>query len=144
LIIPAKLGSFAQFLGAGGGGGGGGPPPPPLCYLGLDCQFWAGNLWWNTPPPEQKKIVRDERTTERNSVDGGLLGSSQRLLGMQSAFEPGFGLALGECGSEDIALLGSERRAGVPGLLGRLTMQAPGARGGVGLVARRCEVVAGP
>jgi hypothetical protein len=44
-----------------------------VCYLRFDCHFWAGNLWGNCPPPEQKKIVRDERTTKRDSIDGGLL-----------------------------------------------------------------------
>ena len=46
-----------------------------LCYLALVCRFWAGNRWWNTPPPEPKKVVRDERTTESDAIDGRLLGA---------------------------------------------------------------------
>ena len=55
-----------------------------LCYLPLDCHFLPGNAWGNSPPPEQKKIVRDERTTERDSIDSGLLDPCQGLLGRQA------------------------------------------------------------
>ena len=82
--------------------------------------------------------MRDERTTERYTIDGCLLGSSKRLLGWQSAFEPGFVLTLDECGGKGQVLLGGERWSGIPGLLRRQAMQAPWSGTGIGL--RACQV----
>ena len=63
--------------------------------------------------------MRDKRTTARYTVDGCLLGAGERLLGMESAFETGLGLALGECGLEAIVLLGGKGWSGIPDLLRR-------------------------
>src|ERR1700690_3775831 len=65
-----------------------------VCYLGLDCRFWAGNEWWKTPPLEQKKIVRDERTTERDSIDCGLLDACEWHIGGQTFLNSSFGAEL--------------------------------------------------
>ena len=50
-----------------------------LCYLSLGCHFWPNNLCGNSPPREQKKIVRHERTRYRFAVKRGLLAAGQIL-----------------------------------------------------------------
>jgi hypothetical protein len=68
--------------------------------------------------------VRNERTTERCSVDGCVLGSGQRLLGGQATFASGFELELGDCGVEALALVRAQRRTRVSPLRGQAVQTA--------------------
>src|SRR5262245_14801865 len=55
-----------------------------VCSLPLRCRFGPGNPWGNSPPPEQKKIVRHQRTTVRHSVHGRLLRPAQDAVCQQT------------------------------------------------------------
>jgi hypothetical protein len=115
-----------------------------LCYLPPCCRFWPGNLWENSPPPEQKKIVRDKRTTERDSINERLFGAAQGFVLEPAVQHPFLGAVLRDRCLEARLLVSAKCRARLPCLLRPTAMQAPRARLHVGLVQRPGDVGAGP
>jgi hypothetical protein len=88
--------------------------------------------------------VRDERTTERCSVDGCLLGACEFIRVGPAMQESLLAAELRDRDLEVVVLVWAERGPRLPDIGGRSAVQAARVRRGVGLQQRLGDVRAGP
>ena len=115
-----------------------------LCALSFPCHFSPFNRCGNSPPREPQKVVRHERTTQGESIDGRLVGGGEGAGQGQVFFPTRVVLEPFDRGPEVVAVAGGQGPPGAPDVGRGDAVQAARAGAGVGLLAGGFDEPAGP